>query len=130
MDSCFDLVGSRWHGVVLKLNDARMNASANRLHNDPFTISGSVLCTHTRSVKHACHITCFRNKDLVDKRVQSTESDMVNGLLCNLLALAFLRASFSLILHRANETQPGRNSCPRIRSALAVCCMFVNFLAD
>ena len=75
---------------------------------------------------------------------------MVNGSSCNVFALAFLRTSFSL-LHRADETKPGRNSCPRlqpyligscrvdvlqsrlfyvVRSALAVYCMFVHFLAD
>ena len=42
------------------------------------------------------------------------EPDMVNGSLCNLFTLAFLLASFSL-LHRADETQSVRNSCPRLQ---------------
>ena len=47
--------------------------------------------------------------------------DMVNGSLCNLFALAFLRASFSL-LHRADGTQPGRNSCPWLQPYLIGFC--------
>ena len=41
MDSCFVLIGTRQHGVA-NLNDANYNVSANKLHNDPFTISSSV----------------------------------------------------------------------------------------
>ena len=37
----------------------------------------------------------------------------------NLFALVFLPASFSL-LHRTDETQPGRNRCPRLHSTLSV----------
>ena len=46
---------------------------------------------------------------------------MVNGSLCNLFVLAFLRASFSL-LHLADETQPSRNSCPRLQPCLIGSC--------
>ena len=46
---------------------------------------------------------------------------MVNGSLCNLFALAFLRESFSL-LHCADETQLVRNSCPRLQPYLIGSC--------
>ena len=46
---------------------------------------------------------------------------MVNGLLCNLFALASLRATFSL-QHRADKTQPGGNSCSWLQPYLIGFC--------
>ena len=57
------------------------------------------------------------------KWVQSTELDVVNGSICNLCALG-LWLSYISLLHSADESQQGRNSCPLLRSCLLVLIIF------
>ena len=53
--------------------------------------------------------------DSGDKRVQSTEPNIVNGSILQLIcARISVLASFYL-LHRADEPPKGRNSCPRLQ---------------
>ena len=49
-----------------------------------------------------------------DKRVQSKEPDIVNGSSLQLICARTWR-HFNL-LHRADEPQEGRNSCPRLQT--------------
>ena len=53
-------------------------------------------------------------RDSGDKRVQSTEPDIVNGSILQ-FALAFLCWRHFNLLHRADEPQKGRNSCARLQ---------------
>ena len=51
-------------------------------------------------------------RDLTAKKMN--KHTIYGEQVCDLFALAFLKASFSL-LHRADETQSARNSCPRLQ---------------
>ena len=78
------------------------------------TISGSVLCAH---------LSC-------DLRVTS-EYKVRNLIWCTghcemYLRWHSLRASLSILLHRADETQPGRNSCPRLQPYFIVSFVLVS----
>ena len=54
-------------------------------------------------------------RDSREKRVQSTEPDIVNGSILQLIyARICVLAHFNL-LQRADEPQKGRNSCPRLQ---------------
>ena len=55
-------------------------------------------------------------RDSGDRRVQGTEPDIVNGSILQLIALAFVCWRYFNSLHRADEPQQGRNSCPRLQS--------------
>ena len=54
-------------------------------------------------------------RDSSDKRVQSTEPDIVNGSILQFFALAFVCGRHITLLHRADEPQKGRNSCPQLQ---------------
>ena len=54
-------------------------------------------------------------RDSGDKRVQSTEPDIVNGSILQLICARICVLAHFNLLHSADEPQKGRNSCPRLQ---------------